>query len=304
MPSSCDALPAESEFEENPLSDEHNVVTWPLDPLGARASAVHAAAAAVAEADPDLPTVWSNDIALLLEERRARLQSDEYVDVPDRVPASRFKDFVTDAAGLATRMRRPLPERPYRQTRLGTLFHSWVEQRAGVAGGQESLDSRLLEQDLDEMPGTLLPLEQREIEELEVLQRTFEASEWANLRPVEVEREINFVLGEQIIICKLDAVYERDGRFQIVDWKTGAAPKTAAELDERQYQLALYRLAFAQWKKISPEIIDAVFYYVADDLVIRPATLYSADELGRRWTRGVISPDSAASSAEKSNSAV
>lgn len=304
VPSSCDVLPDESEFEENPLADEQNVVAWPLDPLGARAGAVHAAAAAVQSADPDLPTAWSNDIALLLAERAARLRSDEYVDLPDRVPASRFKDFVTDAAGLATRMRRPLPERPYRQTRLGTLFHSWVEQRAGVAGGQESLDSSLLEQDLDESPGTLLPLEQRELDELAVLQRTFEASEWADLRPIEVEREINFVLGEQIIICKLDAVYARDGRFQIVDWKTGTAPRTAAELEERQYQLALYRLAFAQWKKVSPDLIDAVFYHVADDLVIRPAFLYSAEELGRRWVNGVISPDSAASSAEKSSSAV
>lgn len=304
VPSSCAGLPDESAFEENPLADEQNSVVWPLDPLGARTAGVHAAADAVRTADPDLPTAWSNDIALLLAERAARMHADEYVLLPDRVPASRFKDFVTDAPGLATRMRRPLPERPYRQTRLGTLFHSWVEQRAGIAGGQESLDSSLLEQDVEEGPGTLLPLEQSEREQLAVLQRTFEASEWASLRPVEVEREINFVLGEQIIICKLDAVYERDGRYQIVDWKTGKAPTSTAELEERQYQLALYRLAFAQWKKISPELIDAVFYYVTDDRVIRPTTLYSAEELGRRWVRGVTSPDSAASSAEKSSSAV
>src|SRR5690606_36980266 len=196
VPSSCDGLPDESQFEENPLADIQNEVSWPLDPLGARAPSVVAAADAVRTADPTLPTVWSNDIALLLAEREARLASDEYVTMPDRVPASRFKDFVTDAAGLATRMRRPLPERPYRQTRLGTLFHSWVEQRSGIAGGQESLDSSLLEQDLDDASGTLLPLEQRELDELAVLQRTFEASEWADLRPIEVEREINFVLGE------------------------------------------------------------------------------------------------------------
>ncbi|MET0842261.1 MAG: ATP-dependent DNA helicase [Mycetocola sp.] len=302
--SSCDGLPDQSQFEENPLAGTQNEVSWPLDPLGPRRAPVVAAAEAVRSADPTLPTIWSNDIALLLAEREARLSADEYVDLPDRVPASRFKDYVTDAAGLATRMRRPLPERPYRQTRLGTLFHSWVESRAGIAGGQESLDSSFLEQDLDEAPGTLLPLEKRELDELAVLQRTFEASEWAELRPVEVEREINFVLRGQIIICKLDAVYERDGRYQIVDWKTGKAPTSAAELEERQYQLALYRLAFAQWKNVPAENIDAVFYYVSENRVIRPTTLYSAEELGRRWVRGVISPDSAASSAEKSSSAV
>jgi DNA helicase-2/ATP-dependent DNA helicase PcrA len=27
-----------------------------------------------------------------------------------------------------------MPERPYRATRLGTLFHDWVENRYGVHG--------------------------------------------------------------------------------------------------------------------------------------------------------------------------
>ncbi|WP_232528827.1 ATP-dependent DNA helicase [Mycetocola zhujimingii] len=310
VPSSCDDLPESPQAEENPLAADDKFEVWPLNPLGTRADAVHAAAASVAEANPAADTVWSGDIDLLLAERNRRIHAEEFVPIPDRVPASRFKDYVTDAAGLAARMRRPLPEKPYRQTRLGTLFHSWVEQRSGIAGGQESLDSDPFQMDLDpdailgSGEGTLMPIEQQEREALDVLQRTFERSEWADLAPIDVEREINFVLEGQIIICKLDAVYERDGRFQIVDWKTGRAPKTAAELDDRQFQLALYRQAYAEWKGVDPELIDAVFYYVADDLVLRPENLYSAEELGRRWVSGVISPDSAASSAAKSSSAV
>jgi DNA helicase-2/ATP-dependent DNA helicase PcrA len=184
-----------------------------------------------------------------------------------------------------------------------------VEQRSGIAGGQESFDAERFELDLDldvdgSGEGTLMPVERQELEALETLKRTFEASEWADLKPIDVEREIHFVLEGQIIICKLDAVYQRDGRFQIVDWKTGRAPRTAVELEERQFQLALYRQAYAEWKGVDPELIDAVFYYVADDLVLRPENLYSAEELGRRWVSGVISPDSAASSVEKSSSAV
>jgi len=38
------------------------------------------------------------------------------------------------------RIERPLPERPFRQTRLGTLFHAWVEQRSGKVGTARSLD--------------------------------------------------------------------------------------------------------------------------------------------------------------------
>ena len=38
------------------------------------------------------------------------------VAVPTRVPASRFKDYVTDPASVAASLRRPMPERPYRAT--------------------------------------------------------------------------------------------------------------------------------------------------------------------------------------------
>src|SRR5690606_18420098 len=122
--------------EENPLAADEKFVVWPLNPLGGRGEAVHGAAADVRGADPTAETPWSGDIDLLLAERRRRMHAEEYVAMPDRVPASRFKDFVTDAAGLAAKLRRPVPEKPYRQTRLGTLFHSWVEQRSGIAGGQ------------------------------------------------------------------------------------------------------------------------------------------------------------------------
>lgn len=47
-----------------------------------------------------------------------------------------------------------------------------------------------------------------------------------------------------IAICKLDAVYRRGDRVEIVDWKTGRAPRTAAERDERLLQLRLYRRAY------------------------------------------------------------
>lgn len=291
VPSSAQALPEgrlpeAPEAEENPLADEQRSIIWPRDPLGTRSVAVHAAAAEVREADAGRATPWSTDIALLLAERERREGMLELVELPARVPASRYKDFVRDPAEVAARLARPLPERPYRQTRLGTLFHDWVEHRAGIAGGQEMIDSDPFELDLEEegTGGTLMPVAEDEKLALEVLKATFEASEWADLKPIEVEIEINFVMNEQIMICKLDAVYRREDRYQVVDWKTGRAPKNSAELVERQYQLALYREAYAQWTGIDPERIDAVFYYVADDLVLRPAELSSARELAETWS--------------------
>ena len=175
-----------------------------------------------------------------------------------------------------------MPERPYRATRLGTLFHSWVEERYGVGGSTEVIDAFGVELDSD-FGADDPPVEQ---EELARLRETFERSEFAALKPVEVEIEIHLVLDGEIIVCKLDAVYLVDGRYRIVDWKTGKAPKDAADLESKQLQLALYRQAFAEWKQIDPGQIDAVFYYVSDDRVIRPERIYSRDELVALW-RGV-----------------
>jgi len=274
------SLPSGAQNEDNPLGDDPEVIYWPADPLGGRRARVEAAAAAVRAAEPGSAGVWGTELDLLLKERAARLDSARYVPLPSRVPASRFKDFVTDPASVASSLRRPMPEKPYRATRLGTLFHSWVEQRAGVSGSFEELDTLATEADIDG--------DQLDAVALAKLQATFEASRWANRQPIEVEREIHLVLAGQIIICKIDAVYAVSSaddtvRFEIVDWKTGKAPKDQKDLEEKQLQLALYRLAYAQWKGIDPGLIDAVFYFVADDEIIAPDHLYDERELVAKW---------------------
>ncbi|GAA1442774.1 ATP-dependent DNA helicase [Leifsonia poae] len=287
-----DAFPDCDEPEENPLTLSSETVVWPLDPLGSRRSRVQAAAAAVlaaAERGTGSGGVYAHDIDLLLAERATAAADAGLVELPARIPASRFKDYVTDPASVAAALRRPMPERPYRQTRLGTLFHGWVEQRYGtIAGGSDVIDATATE--LDDPAGELL-----EADALEALQRTFAASEWAARRPQEVELEIHVTLAGHVVVCKLDAVYPADDgehAVQIVDWKTGKAPRDADDLERKQLQLALYRLAYARYAGMEPERIDAVFYFVADDLVIRPERLYSEEELRSLWssTTGFIPP--------------
>ncbi|WP_166983338.1 ATP-dependent DNA helicase [Paramicrobacterium fandaimingii] len=284
VPSASEGLPAASDLDENPLAIEVEPLPWPRDPLGARRAVVLEAARAVTEADAAVPTRWDDEISLLLAERQRRLSTASSVALPQRVPASRFKDFVADPDAVATALRRPMPERPYRQTRLGTLFHSWVEERSGLYGSVETLDSDLFDTDLEvEAGGTLLPAERAELDTLDTLKTIFEASEWGDKKPIDVEREINFVLADQIIICKLDAVYRTEQGYQIVDWKTGKPPRTAGELADRQLQLALYRAAYAQAEGVDPNTIDAVLYYVADDLIVRPDHVSSEEELRSLW---------------------
>jgi DNA helicase-2/ATP-dependent DNA helicase PcrA len=258
---------------------------WPLDPLGARGDRVRAAAAEVdrALARPDRPAP-SPELDRLLRERAARAQPVLH-EAPPRVAASRFKDFVGDYQGTLRSIARPLPERPFRQTRLGTLFHAWVEQRSGLAGLGTSLDDALWETDDDDVAES--EASAVDATALEELRATFLASEWADLAPIEVETEIDITLagaeGLGTVVCKLDAVYRRGDRIEIVDWKTGRPPANDADMQERMLQLALYRLAYHKRHGVPLEQIDVTLFYVSDDLVLRSDHVLSEEELVQRW---------------------
>lgn len=293
-----DVLPPASTYDENPRSEVAERSVWPLDPLGTRRTRITAAAAAVERAiddeSPIVDTTLRRDVALLLEERRRRGEGDALTVIPTRVPASRFKDYVDDPRAVSAQVRRPMPQRPYRATRLGTLFHSWVEHRS--LGAIDAVDADLFELD---SPGDSV-----ESARFEKLKQTFEASPWGHRKPTAVEVEIHLPIGETVFICKLDAVYSVDEgselyaagyRYQVVDWKTGKAPRDERDLELKQTQLALYRLAYATWAGIDPETIDAVFYFVDDDRVIRPERLYDESELRASWS-GVVASVSASGS--------
>ncbi|MBN9176006.1 MAG: ATP-dependent helicase [Microbacterium sp.] len=263
---------------DNPYLDARRLLSWPLDPLGARRAAVSAAAARVRAAQAATPASASREVTLLLAERaeRDRRGAASRHGAPTRLAASRYKDFVADYDGAVAALALPLPERPYRQTRLGTLFHAWVERRAGLPGAGDTPDAALWEQDEDDGDSGAGTVGPGDAAALAALQERFLASEWAPLQPIEVEVEIDVVLDDllpdgrpHIAICKLDAVYRRGDRIEIVDWKTGRAPRTAAERDERLLQLRLYRRAYHARSGIPESDIDVALFYVADDLIIR-----------------------------------
>jgi len=275
--------------DENPYDGPGLVASWPLDPLGGRREKVTAAAQQVRRAmdaeDPPAPTLR---LQRLLVERAERLQGSGG-EAPTRVPASRFKDWVTDYRGTLRDLGRPMPERPYTQTRIGTLFHAWVEHRSGLVGAGPAAEGALWELDEDApddapMQGASAADEQA----LAKLREVFERSEWADLQPIAVETEIDFAFADgHIVICKLDAVYRREdhgGRIEIVDWKTGRAPRTPQEREERMLQLALYRVAYHRRFGVPLDQIDVALFYVADDLIIRGERVYSESELVQRWS--------------------
>lgn len=286
-------VPEATEHDENPLvTDDDQAPWWPGDPLGGRRPALERAAARVRAANPEAPSAWHDDVTLLLAERAERLAGARRASVPLRVAASTLKEFVTDREAIVERLRRPLPQRPYRATRLGTVFHRWVEQRYGLATIDDAVDGIALDLGYDDEAGG----EAVERERLAELQRTFERSPWAARQPLDVERELHVPLEGRIIVCKIDAVYALepgpDGgdRVEIVDWKTGRAPRDAADRAAKELQLAVYRLAYARWRGLPLESVEAAFYFVADDEVLRPERLPDEEELRALW-RAAIDAD-------------
>ncbi|MBD7956754.1 ATP-dependent helicase [Microbacterium sp. Sa4CUA7] len=272
MAEALGVTPPAPQTDENPYLGERRLLTWPIDPLGARAATVHAAAATVAAAQQAEPVPPHPELELLLAERTARA-ADRVRSAPTRIPASRYKDFVADFAGTVAAIARPLPERPYRQTRLGTLFHAWVEHRSGLVGAGSSMDDALWESDEEIVDGTA-PLSADDAQAMAALKDAFAQTEWAPLRPIAVETEIDFTMTgpdgrEHVIICKLDAVYRRGERIEIVDWKTGRPPATAAEREERMVQLELYRRAYHEKHGVPLERIDVALVYVGTGTVLR-----------------------------------
>ena len=286
-----DAIEERTSDDADPYDGVSATLEWPLDALGERAARVHDAARAVREAASAAP---SPEVARLLAEREERDRGLR-IEVPARVPASKFKDYVVGFDEALDELARPMPERPYRQTRLGTLFHRWVEERSGLVGAGSTPDEALWEIDDAEGEWSGQAAASAEDErDLARLREIFERSEWGPLQPIEVETEVDFALRldpdapPHIMICKLDAVYrraDRGGRIEIVDWKTGKAPRTDAEREDRLLQLALYRLAYHRRHGVPLDEIDVALFYVPDDLVLRDAEPIGERELVERWRR-------------------
>lgn len=224
-------------------------VIWPREnPLGDNAEHRLAYARAV-------DAVRSASDAIDPADRRAmdQLLAHESVgeaEIPVRIPASRYAEWSMDLAKVREGNRRPVPTRPFRAARLGTEVHLWIERGAFDDDFVEGWD------EANDLPET--------DEAMEKLKATYLASRWPGLTPVHRELEILLPQGRHIVVCKIDAVYQIDGRWVVVDWKTGARP-TDAEKDAKAMQLVLYRRALAALLGIDVTQVDAVLYYIAHD---------------------------------------
>ncbi len=211
--------------------------------------------------DLDLVRGWDDDIALLLEERRAERSATRVVPLPSSLSASDLLRLARDPEAFARHLARPVPAAPAPAARRGTRFHAWVEAHYGVAP--------LL--DPDDLPGAADPDIDSD-DALAAMQEAFLASPYADRSPVGVEVPFSLVLGGRVVPGRIDAVFasaDPDGstRYEVVDWKTSRAH------DSDPLQLAIYRVAYAELAGVPVDRVDAAFLYVRDGAVVRPDAL-------------------------------
>ncbi len=267
-------LPKFEPLEQNPDQAVNLTLEWPMDPLGPNHRPKVARAAELVERvieAPDLDRV-DEEIDLLLKDLEESVARAGQAKMPVRIPASRFKEFLTELDEVAELYRRPVPREPFAATMAGTLFHTWVEERFGSVSVKDELDVQV--EIVDDGNPAL---------DIENLKEIFEASRFASMTPADIECEIQVTLGTNTFICKIDAVFETEEGFEIVDWKTGVPPKTPEDIAEKALQLALYRMAYAKFKGIDADKIKVCLYYVNDNLEIRPEEVKSEGELVELW---------------------
>ena len=241
---------------------------WPGDPLAARRALLGAGAEQVrrlladgADHPAQLPVDDRDlEVDLLLRERDRRRRAEQRpVLLPRHLSASAVVALASDPEQFVAQLRRPLPTPPAQAARRGTAFHAWVEQHYAQAA--------LV--DVGELPGAADEDADPDAD-LAVMKDHFLASEWAGRTPEEIEVAVETPVDGIAVRGRIDAVFRGDdGRYVIVDWKTGAPP-TGARAAARVLQLAAYRLAFARLRGVPVQQVDAAFYYAATGQTIWP----------------------------------
>lgn len=263
-----------AEDADNPLTATPQAVMWPAELVTPRRlDAARHGAALVQKALAAAPTprrlddtgqLWSDEVDLLLAERAGAAARGCRTDValPAQLPVSGLVALRRDPAALARAMRRPLPRKPAPLARRGTAFHRWLEAHYG--------QQRLL--DPDDVPGAADEGAAAD-EDLQLLQEAFRASPWWGRMPYEVEVPFETLIEGVLVRGRMDAVFrDADGRFDVIDWKTGAVP-TGADAAAAAVQLAAYRTAWAALAGADPAQVGAGFHYVRTGRTVRPPDL-------------------------------
>jgi DNA helicase-2/ATP-dependent DNA helicase PcrA len=212
---------------------------------------------------------WQQDIDALILQSHQYESVERIVRLPNSLSASQLIALKADEDGFLKSLVRPMPRKPSRSADRGTAFHSWVET---FYGSRTLIDTETLSGAMDD--------EIYSDDELQVLRSAFESGPFADRTPASLELPFALVIGGRTLRGRMDALFagsledpKQSENWLVVDWKTGK-PGSADDL-----QLSIYRQAAAQTLGVNPEQIQAVFYYVADQVITAPESLLTLEEL-------------------------
>jgi DNA helicase-2/ATP-dependent DNA helicase PcrA len=213
---------------------------------------------------------WDADIDRLLVEAVESRSGDQLIELPHQLSTTAVLRLHADPGAFASELARPMPRQPSRSARFGTRFHHWLERYFGDRLPHGGLGQQQL-LDLDELPDRA-DFGTHDEQELRELCDAFAAGQFGGTVPYAIEAPFSIWIGGRLIRGRIDAVYQRssesrDIQFQVVDWKTGRAEHADP------LQLAIYRLAWAEAYGLQPSEIDAIFYHVPTDEIVRPKAL-------------------------------
>ncbi|MFL6027215.1 MAG: UvrD-helicase domain-containing protein [Friedmanniella sp.] len=214
---------------------------------------------------------WDADIDRLLAEMAEARSGQHRVTLPGALSTTSVLRLQADPDGYAADLARPMPRPPSRAARFGTRFHQWVERYFGPRLGSGGLGQQQLV-DPDDLPDRVDAGNEDE-SDLRELCEAFAAGRFGASTPYAVEAPFSLLVAGRLVRGRIDAVYELppDGpsapQWQVVDWKTGRGD-TADPL-----QLAIYRLAWAEVQQVPLQQVEAAFYHVRSDRLVRPGSL-------------------------------
>src|SRR5690606_10158706 len=163
--------------------------------------------------DESLP--GGTEVAAMLAERAKR--GTRGVELPAHLSTSALVAIRRDRQAFLDLVRRPMPQEPTVAAHRGSALHAWIEAHYGKVPLIEADD---------------LGPEEEGADDLEALKRTWEASEWANRIPTDVEVDVELPVAGRVVRSRIDAVFPPGRgleRVTVVDWKSGRPPTDPAE---------------------------------------------------------------------------
>lgn len=241
-------------------------------PTGSTGVLTHHALRLAGDADlgpmPDMPT---EQIMRLLRAKAQRVLAAQ------RLNATTIQANANDHDDYARRdfvrgVLRPIPQMSSPAAQAGTRLHAWAERFLLAGRPDETATRASMEADVR---AALARADGARGEDHDVLvwAERLIGSPWAQRELAGAEQSIVAALDGvgNLVQGKLDAVFvggvdpsDESKDYTVVDWKTGARPRNAAQRAQKLKQLDFYRLLLSKERGVPLERIDGALYYLSE----------------------------------------